>query len=102
MIQFKIADAADQQFSAYLNNRRVTLRLRWNRTSGRWSLDLSIDDLPVLCARRIVTGVDLLSPFNLGIGGIFALAAVPGAQPGRAELPSGDVRLYQASQAEFD
>jgi hypothetical protein len=102
MIAFKIIDSADQQFATVLNNRRVTLRLRWNLRSGRWSLDVAIDDVPVLTGRRVVTGIDLLFPFKLGIGAIFALAAVPGAEPGRAELPSGNVRLYQASQEEID
>jgi hypothetical protein len=102
MITFKIIDSADQQFATVLNNRRVTLRLRWNLTSGRWSLDVAIDDVPVLTGRRVVTGIDLLSPFRLGIGAIFCLPAVPGAEPGRSELPGGDVRLYQASQEEID
>lgn len=102
MIVFKIIDAADQQFGTIINNRRVTIRLRWNLTSGRWSFDLAIDDLPVLTGRRIVTGIDLLSPFGLGIGAIFALPAVLGSLPGRSELPGGDVRLYQASQEEID
>jgi hypothetical protein len=102
MITFKIIDAADQQFGTIINNRRVTIRLRWNLTSGRWSFDLSIDDLPVLTGRRVVCGIDLLSAFNFGIGAIFALPAVPTALPGRSELPAGDVRLYHATQEEID
>lgn len=101
MIVFSIVDAADQQFGTIVNNRRVTIRLRWNLSSGRWSFDLAIDDLPVLTGRRIVTGIDLLAPFDLGIGAIFALSAVPGAQPGRNELPAGDVRLYHATADEI-
>ena len=101
MIVFTIVDAADQQFGTIINNRRVTIRLRWNLMAGRWSFDLAIDDLPVLTGRRIVLGIDLLAPFDFGIGAIFAVAAVPGAQPGRDELPAGDVRLYQASQEEI-
>lgn len=102
MMVFNIIDAADQQFGTIINNQRVTIRLRWNLSSERWSFDLAIDDLPVLTGRRIVCGIDLLSPFNFGIGAIFALPAVPGAEPGREELPAGDVRLYHATQAEID
>lgn len=102
MIVFKIVDVADQQFSAVLNNRRVTIRLRWNLTSGRWSFDMSIDDVPVLHGRRIVTGIDLLAAFNFGIGAIFSLPAVAGAEPNRDNLPNGNVRLYHATQAEID
>lgn len=102
MIAFKIIDAADQQFGATLNNQRVTIRMRWNLTSGRWSFDLSIDDVPVLTGRRIVTGIDLLSAFDFGIGAIFALPAVANAEPGRDDLPAGNVRLYHATQDEID
>ena len=102
MIMFKIVDSADQQFSAIVGTNRVTLRLRWNLTSGRWSLDVAIDDLPILTGRRVVSGVDLLAPFGLGIGAIFALPAVPGALPGRTELPDASVRLYHATQDEID
>lgn len=101
MIVFSIIDAADQTFGTIIANRRVTIRLRWNLSSGRWSFDLAIDDLPVLTGRRIVLGVDMLAPFDFGIGAIFALAAVPGAQPGRNELPAGDVRLYHATYEEI-
>lgn len=101
MIVFSIVDSADQQFGAILNNRRVTIRLRWNLTSGYWSMDLAIDDLPVLHGRRIVTGTDLLAPYDFGIGAIFAVAIVPGARPGRTELPAGDVRLYHATYEEI-
>jgi hypothetical protein len=101
MIVFSIVDAADQQFGTIINNRRVTIRLRWNLTSGRWSFDLAIDDLPVLTGRRVVMGIDLLAPFDFGIGAIFALPAVLGAMPGRLELPAGDVRLYHATAEEI-
>lgn len=102
MKEFPILDVADQQFGAILNGRRTTIRVRYNVTSDRWSFDLSIDDEPVLHGRRIVTGVDLLAPFDFGIGLIFALAT-PGNEdvgPDRAAFPAGTVRLYHATEAE--
>ena len=101
MIQLTVIDAPDQQFGAILSNRRVTMRLRYNPTSERWTFDLSIDDLPVLHGRRIVTGIDLLEPFNFGIGALFALPVTPGAVPDRDALPNGTVRLYHATEAEI-
>lgn len=98
---FNVVDYADQQFGTIINGRRVTIRLRYNTTSDRWSFDLSIDNLPVLTGRRIVTGVDLLAPFDLGLGSIFAYAVTPGAVPDRAALPAGTVLLMQASEAEI-
>lgn len=104
MIEFPVIDAADQQFGAYLNRRRVTFRLRYNPTSDRWSFDLSLDDQPVLHGRRITTGVDLLAPYNLGIGRLYALAPGPNAQiePDRRALPDGLVRLYHMSDEEVE
>ena len=99
---FNVVDYADQQFGAIISNRRVTIRLRYNPSNDRWSFDLSIDDLPVLQGRKIVTGVDLLKPFDFGLGMIFAWTVTPGAEPNRAALPAGTVKLYQASQDEVD
>lgn len=95
MIEFSIIDAADQQFAASLNNRRVTLRLRFNTVDQRWSFDLAIDDTPVLFGRKIVTGVDLLAAFDFQVGLIFALPEKDDTtEPGRFELPNGLVKLY--------
>lgn len=102
MKQFTVIDAADQQFGTILNNRRVTIRLRYNTTTDRWSMDLSIDDLPVLHGQRIVTGVDLLGNYDLDIGMIFAIATAAGELPDRDGLPSGLVRLYHATEEEFE
>lgn len=101
MIQFEIADHADQKFATTLNGRRVSIRLRFNPSIKRWAVDLSIDGEAVLHGRRIVTGVDLLAAYSFGIGAVFALAE--GAEvPGRTELPEGRVRLYHATDAEVD
>lgn len=97
---FNIRDHADQQFGTIINGRRVTIRLRYNVTSDRWSFDLSIDDQPVLHGRRVVTGVDLLAPFDLGLGVIFAAAVTAGADPDRDALPNGTVRMFHATDAE--
>lgn len=102
MIELPIASAADQQFGVILNDRRVTLRLRYNPTTDRWSFDLSVDDLPVIHGRRIVTGIDLLAPFALEIGGIYAVSTAAGDAPSRDALPSGLVRLYHVLDAEKD
>lgn len=102
MMIMNIVDAADQQFSVIFGDRRVTIRVRYNPTSGRWSIDLAIDDVPVLYGRRIVPFVDLLKPFNLGIGAVFAIPVTVGAEADRESLPSGAVRLYHATQDEID
>lgn len=102
MRELSIIDAADQQFGLIIDNRRVTMRVRYNVTSDRWSFDLSVDDLPVIHGRRIVTGVDLLGPFALGLGAIFAISTAAGDDPDRDALPSGLVRIYHATDAETE
>ena len=99
MISFKIADAADQKFSAILNNRRVTFRMRYNYTSGRWSIDLALDGDYVLHGRRVVPNVDLIGPFDFGIGVIFA-HSLNGNDAGRQEFIDGRINLYHVTEAE--
>ena len=102
MESFKIRDSADQQFSAVLNRRRVSIRLRYNPTSNRWAMDLSIDDQPVLHGRRIVTGVDLLRAYHFGVGIIFCVPpGLTNYDPGRAELIGGLVRIYTTTEEEM-
>lgn len=97
---FTILDHADQQFGTIIEGRRVTIRVRYNPANDRWSFDLSIDDVPVLHGRKIVTGVDLLAAFNFGLGVIFAASVTPGAVPDRDALPRGTVRVFHATEAE--
>lgn len=101
MIEFIIEDHADQQFSLILEGRRVTMRLVYNQTTERWSFDLSIDDLPIIHGRRVVTGVDLLKSFDLGVGVVFAAAIVDGAVPDREQLANGSVKMFQTTEAEI-
>ena len=100
---FKITDHADQQFGAVLDQRRTSMRFRYNPTTDRWSFDLAIDDEPVLHGRRIVLGINLLAPFDFKIGRLFAW--YPGTtpqEPGRNQLIDGRVELWHMSQAEVD
>lgn len=94
--ELPITDAARQRFSTTLNGRSCQFDVTYNPTTGRWSFDLTIDRTPVLHGRRIVLGVDLVGAFNFGIGKVFAVAWQAGALPGRTELPSGAVRLFNA------
>lgn len=101
MIEFKITDEADQQFSTVVNDQRVTFRLWYTVFNNRWSLDVSIDGEPVLHGRKIVAGTDLLAAFDFNIGVLFAYSE-KNHEPGRDELPDGLVTLYHATQGEID
>jgi hypothetical protein len=105
LVSFRIIDAPDQQFSATLGGKRVTIRIRYNPTMNRWNMNLGIDENMVLHGRRIVAGVDLLEPFDFGIGVLFAGTDRIGGEdiePGRLQLVGGDVKLYHALQSDVD
>lgn len=97
----EITDHADQKFSVSLDGIRVSMRLRYNPTTDRWSFDLSRDGNAILHGRRIVPGVDLLEAFDFGLGLIFCFSE-NGTEPGRNALPLGTVKLYHATQEEVD
>ena len=102
MNRINIRDHADQQFGTIINGRRVTMRIRKNPTTDRCTLDLSIDDQPVLHGRKIVTGVDLLAPFQFGLGVIFAASVVSGTEPTLDALVGGSVRVFSATDEEVE
>lgn len=93
--EFDIIDAPGQVFSTVVNNRKITIRLRYNTVSEHFSMDLSIDDVPVLTGRKVTSEVDLLQPFDFGIGSIFAADIDgKGREPTLANFVSGITRLY--------
>lgn len=102
MIEFTITDNARQQFSTILDGRRVTIELWYAPASDRWSMSLAMDGENVLSGIRVVGGVDLLKPFNLGIGVLFVWSPAGLTAPGRDDLPLGNVRFFSATQEEVD
>jgi hypothetical protein len=103
MIELSVIDRADQQFGIVLNGKRVSMRLRFNTTTRRWSYDLSLDDVWIIQGKRIVSMVDLFRSLpHLDIGHLYAYPATVGASPDRKSLPGRLVRLYHATSAEVD
>lgn len=101
MIRFTITKDSDQKFSTIMNGRRVTIRLWYSNFSDRWSADISVDGEPVLHGRKIVNGIDILKPFDLGIGVIFSHSSTDD-EPNRNNLPEGIVKIYHTTQEEID
>lgn len=101
MIEFTVTDVSDQKFSTVIDGRRVTIRLWYAVFNDRWSIDLSIDGDPVLHGRKIVSGSDLLSSYNFGIGVIVAISE-KNHEPGRNQLPEGLVKIYHATEDEVN
>lgn len=101
MQEFPILDEADQLFGAILNNKRATMRLRYNPSSERWSLDLSIDDEPVLYGYRLTVGIDILRSFNFDLGKLVLIPFSETTKPDRTALPDGLIRLYHVTDEEW-
>lgn len=94
-VEIPVISDPSQRLSTSLSGRRVDLTFNYNSWADRWCFDLEIDGAQVLAGRRIVNGVDLIEPFNFGIGKIIAAPwGESEAEPGRNELPSGAVRLF--------
>jgi hypothetical protein len=93
--EIQVTSDPGQIFSLVVDGQKVSLRLRYNTHSERFSMDLSIDETPRLTGRKVVTNVDLLKPFDFGIGSIFA--AAPDGSPVKPTIDAfaaRQVRLY--------
>jgi hypothetical protein len=99
--ELTIIDAPSQAFTTTLAGKRCDFVVNYSTWADRWSFDLDVDGVRAVSGRKIVVGTDLIAPFGLGIG---AIVAAPwgddAAEPGRTELPSGRVRLFQIDPAE--
>lgn len=97
--ELPIIQAPFQRFETSLMAQAVSFTLEFNTFTGRWSFGLEVAGAAVLAGRRLVPGVDLLAPFNLGLGKLFLVDwEANGAEPGRSELPSGKYRLLHLEE----
>lgn len=95
-----VAESHDQEMSVFMAGQRVTLRLRCNVSTDRWSVDLSRDDEPILHGRRVLTRVDALEPFDFGLGSLFFHATQDDAVPNYDNVVAGIVELIHVEPGE--
>jgi hypothetical protein len=64
-----------QRFRSSLNGVEYVFRAQWNERSGVWTLDIldGATEAPLVLGVSILIGCDMLAPFALGIGSLFAL-----------------------------
>ena len=76
MALFKIpitADSPSQEISIVLNEISYGLTAKWNTRAQFWTLDIADEnDVTLISNIALKIGVDLLEPFNLGMGSIYA------------------------------
>lgn len=93
--EIRVTNAPGQEFSTFVAGQKVTIRLRYNTSSERFSMDIAIDEQPALTGRKVTTNVDLIAPFDFGIGSIFAAGVEDMSLPATLEnMASGDVKLF--------
>lgn len=69
-----IAGTPAQTFSIILNEISYIMTAKWNSRADFWTLDIADENNTVLINNvALKIGVDLLEPFNLGIGNIYVV-----------------------------
>lgn len=96
LYEFPILNQPVQQFSTVINGLKVSFLVRYSVTSRRFSLDLAIDETPVLTGIRMVSNQDLVDVFDLGLG-MFFVAGVRDyqAEPTLEAFAEGAVKFYR-------
>lgn len=95
-----------ESMDVILAGRSLRLRSRYANLVGTWRLDIEDldgdDPTPILTGIPIVVGVDLLAPYGLGLGSLFAEATErSGDDPKRGEL-GGRVSLIHYAPSELE
>lgn len=68
-----IAGNPAHTFSIVLNNITYNMTARWNSRAEFWTLDIADENKSMLIANiALKCGLDLLEPFNLNIGNLYA------------------------------
>ena len=68
------ADVPAQTFTTVLSGVSYVFKAQWNERASFWTLDMQDEDGQMLIQDiALKCGVDLLSPFNFGIGKLFAV-----------------------------
>lgn len=68
------AGVPSQLLSISLNDVAYNIAFRWNSRGEFWSMDIRDENnVLILGGVSLKTGLDLLSPFNLGIGEIYSV-----------------------------
>jgi hypothetical protein len=67
------ADIPSQSFTVVLNEISYGMTAKWNARAQFWTLDIADEnDVTLISNIALKIGVDLLEPFNLGVGSIYA------------------------------
>lgn len=74
ILEIPFTNDGAQQFVVQLGDRKFTFAANYNERSAAWVLDIfdPVTEAPIVTTIPLVIGADLLNPFNLNIGSLFA------------------------------
>lgn len=74
IVELPLTSDPAQRFTAQLGKTKYLFEVKFNSRSGVWTLDMAVaaSKEQILTSIPIVLGVDLLWPYNLGIGRLIA------------------------------
>lgn len=97
---------SQESMAIVIESRKLRLRARYANLTNTWTLDVfensGTEPVPIVSGVPILMGVDMLKPYRIGIGGLYAEPAErPRDDAGRGEL-GNRIRLMHYSPAEMD
>lgn len=73
ILELPLSNEPEQSFSTSINKVRYDIRVAYNVRMQSWTMNLSNPDGVLLTGLVLNSGVDLLHPYNFGIGELYAL-----------------------------
>jgi hypothetical protein len=66
-----LANEPSQRFNITLEGQSLTMFVNWNTRANMWTMNISDDDGALVNGLALKSGVNLLEPYNFGIGNFY-------------------------------
>ena len=73
MIEIPLNSNPEQLFSISLNSQTFDVRVLYNHRADVWTMTFSIEGSPVLSGVPLVSGVNILEQYDIGISNLFLI-----------------------------
>lgn len=91
-----VLDRPYQTLEMEMNGVKIRWYIKYNVKFDYWTFDLYKGAKPLLHGRRIVLDIDLLAPYNFGLGQIICIHSptkLVTKEPNRQNLPARETKL---------
>ena len=102
MYEISVTNDAAQRFTTQLGEPKLIFDIQWNDRTQLFSLTLSDETTQQVYFQGVplVLGVDLLEPYNYGLGSLFVMDTTNRSQEANLTNFGDSVKLYWASNEE--